>query len=231
MNDYPVVIYNTTKSFHDRILTNFYIKSLHENIQFIDLCKIKNVFHTFKPWIGITDSLNCTKIHLDYYISRNMNMIITTSNIKIQNIPHGIIKQKLYLLLEENNNNYKLKINSNLENISSYVIYIVLFLLISQIIIKLLKILTTQIKQFKQSNKIKTIQYKETSDYTCCTICLEDFELNGNVSILHCNHIYHPNCIYKWIQTKDDINNVKCPNCNININITEEYINLNEPLV
>jgi hypothetical protein len=45
----------------------------------------------------------------------------------------------------------------------------------------------------------------DSFDYRNCTICLEDFELNSDVSILNCNHIYHKECIWEWINLKNDI--------------------------
>ena len=47
-------------------------------------------------------------------------------------------------------------------------------------------------------------------DQSTCSICLSDFEKNENVSYLnYCNHLFHTNCINKWLQEF----NHKCPNC------------------
>lgn len=49
---------------------------------------------------------------------------------------------------------------------------------------------------------------KESEKEETCTVCLSDFEENENIRKLRCNHIFHPECIEKWL----DINK-KCPMC------------------
>ena len=60
---------------------------------------------------------------------------------------------------------------------------------------------------------------KETKDYIIidknfenneCIICLEPMLVNDKVRILDCGHMYHYNCINKWIEKKGKIN---CPLC------------------
>lgn len=41
-----------------------------------------------------------------------------------------------------------------------------------------------------------------------CSICLESFEEDDDVSRMPCDHIYHENCIVKWLKT-----NHTCPLC------------------
>jgi len=43
-----------------------------------------------------------------------------------------------------------------------------------------------------------------------CIICLESMIINDKVRILECGHMYHYNCINKWIEKKGKIN---CPLC------------------
>ncbi len=45
---------------------------------------------------------------------------------------------------------------------------------------------------------------------TECTICLEKFEINNNVIKLDCCHVFHPKCIYEWLNP-NKINT--CPTC------------------
>ncbi|KAF1770245.1 hypothetical protein GCK72_002063 [Caenorhabditis remanei] len=47
----------------------------------------------------------------------------------------------------------------------------------------------------------------EEEDDTC-TVCLSNFEDGESIRKLPCNHVFHPECIYKWL----DINK-KCPMC------------------
>ena len=43
-----------------------------------------------------------------------------------------------------------------------------------------------------------------------CIICLEPMVINDKVKILECGHMYHYDCINKWIEKKKEIN---CPLC------------------
>ena len=67
----------------------------------------------------------------------------------------------------------------------------------------------------KSINNIK----KETKDHIIidknfenneCIICLEPMIINDKVKILECGHMYHYDCINKWIEKKGEIN---CPLC------------------
>ena len=60
---------------------------------------------------------------------------------------------------------------------------------------------------------------KETKDHIIidknfenneCIICLEPMIINDKVKILECGHMYHYDCINKWIEKKGEIN---CPLC------------------
>ncbi|CAK84954.1 unnamed protein product (macronuclear) [Paramecium tetraurelia] len=37
-------------------------------------------------------------------------------------------------------------------------------------------------------------------DYQYCSICLEKFDLQNNVKITYCKHLYHSNCLQLWIE-------------------------------
>ena len=41
-----------------------------------------------------------------------------------------------------------------------------------------------------------------------CSICIEFFKPDENISVLSCDHFYHPSCIYEWLQK-----NLHCPLC------------------
>jgi hypothetical protein len=58
---------------------------------------------------------------------------------------------------------------------------------------------------------------KNTSINDCnsCTICIDTFEIDkSQISITPCNHIFHYDCIKKWIE--DNVLNPQCPNCKYN---------------
>lgn len=46
------------------------------------------------------------------------------------------------------------------------------------------------------------------SNYDTCAICLNQFKEEEEVKILACNHIYHVDCIDKWLGL-----NRRCPLC------------------
>ena len=41
-----------------------------------------------------------------------------------------------------------------------------------------------------------------------CSICIESFKQDENISMLSCDHFYHPSCIHKWLKK-----NLHCPLC------------------
>lgn len=44
---------------------------------------------------------------------------------------------------------------------------------------------------------------------TNCTICTEDFQLDERLSILECSHIFHADCLKRWL----DCYRNNCPLC------------------
>lgn len=59
--------------------------------------------------------------------------------------------------------------------------------------------------------------YIEFKNVNVCSICLQD--LNQDIDILFCKHIFHKSCISQW----EDINN-KCPICRDTI-MREKIVN------
>ena len=45
-----------------------------------------------------------------------------------------------------------------------------------------------------------------------CVICLEEFENNNLINTLPCAHIFHSECLKKWIP-----NNPNCPTCRLDL--------------
>ena len=71
------------------------------------------------------------------------------------------------------------------------------------------------VEDFLKNDLKKEIFNERTKINDCdsCTICCEDFIVGqSEVSITPCFHVFHYDCIYKWI--KEKINNPCCPNCN-----------------
>ena len=69
------------------------------------------------------------------------------------------------------------------------------------------------------NKKSLTVSNKDNKDYIVinknfenneCIICLEPMIINDKVKILECGHMYHYDCINKWIEKKGEIN---CPLC------------------
>ena len=55
--------------------------------------------------------------------------------------------------------------------------------------------------------KKKNVENTSLLDETC-TICLDNYEKNDEITELDCGHIYHYKCIYQWVQSKKS-----CPLC------------------
>lgn len=63
-------------------------------------------------------------------------------------------------------------------------------------------------------------EFAEFGENTCC-ICFEDYEkLKVIRKVGGCGHIFHSECLEKWIINK--LKEPKCPLCNLNIIIDEE---------
>ena len=69
------------------------------------------------------------------------------------------------------------------------------------------------------NKKSLTVNNKDNKDHIVidknfenneCIICLEPMVINDKVKILECGHMYHYDCINKWIEKKKEIN---CPLC------------------
>lgn len=75
-----------------------------------------------------------------------------------------------------------------------------------------LKIMQDHLKKIRQIlHPTQYINEKENV-YAICSICLNEFETGSIVCNLICYHVFHYNCIKKWVETMFD--NPKCPNCN-----------------
>lgn len=63
------------------------------------------------------------------------------------------------------------------------------------------------------------INFKNSSkgvknDKDKCIICYENFKENESVKMTSCFHIFHFNCIKKWIDSKEDLDEIpECPIC------------------
>lgn len=62
------------------------------------------------------------------------------------------------------------------------------------------------------NSSIKELKRKklddENSNSRCCTICLDEFSKRYKVTCMPCSHIFHGNCITKWLKTSH-----YCPVC------------------
>ena len=62
------------------------------------------------------------------------------------------------------------------------------------------------------SESIIIYKNKQNDNFKECIICLEDMKYNEKLILVKCSHIYHKECLEKWIKK----NNV-CPLCDIKI--------------
>ncbi|KAI9470164.1 hypothetical protein BX667DRAFT_501669 [Coemansia mojavensis] len=53
-------------------------------------------------------------------------------------------------------------------------------------------------------------EYKQTDDEMACVICLDKFNGDSLVRPLSCNHVFHSDCIDKWLLKRS----CRCPLCN-----------------
>jgi hypothetical protein len=70
--------------------------------------------------------------------------------------------------------------------------------------------------QEEQIHSIPEFKFTQTGEHTekkNCVICMEDFESQENVKLLACGHLFHSDCVNKWLLEKST-----CPMCNTSIN-------------
>lgn len=53
-----------------------------------------------------------------------------------------------------------------------------------------------------------------------CPICLLKFVDQEDVRRLPCFHLFHTECVDKWLLDQKEV----CPNCRMNINSTADYL-------
>nr|XP_027069731.1 E3 ubiquitin-protein ligase RNF38-like [Coffea arabica] len=56
--------------------------------------------------------------------------------------------------------------------------------------------------------KLEVVRLEEDGSNKSCPICLEDLVLGSEVTRLHCYHVFHGDCIRKWLQESH-----MCPLC------------------
>jgi hypothetical protein len=69
---------------------------------------------------------------------------------------------------------------------------------------------------YKEYSKAKNIKKRKLKKDELiereCSICLEMYQINEQVSVLPCSHYYHTRCLNEWLKKKED-----CPICRIEI--------------
>ncbi len=73
----------------------------------------------------------------------------------------------------------------------------------------------TRINHSNHSVQLNSISFNPTVVYTpeICTICLDPFTTEKDMTKLSCNHYFHIDCIAHWFNE----NHLTCPFCNNNI--------------
>ncbi len=81
---------------------------------------------------------------------------------------------------------------------------------------KILELPTLQFSSYQEKNQ-SCVENE-------CSICLEAFESQDNINTLHnCQHIYHPECINKWLTEHKN-----CPYCRAEAYKKDSVIHINE---
>lgn len=67
---------------------------------------------------------------------------------------------------------------------------------------------------------LKNKKYSNDDKYSNCDICLDEFKIDEIVKRTPCDHMYHSECLKKWICDKSS----NCPSCRYDI---KKYLLLN----
>ena len=73
------------------------------------------------------------------------------------------------------------------------------------------------IEKLLETELMPVIYQEYLNEYSAsCTICMEGFTIGKHdVTLLHCKHIFHHNCLKNWLFK--NLTHPKCPNCNYNV--------------
>ena len=85
---------------------------------------------------------------------------------------------------------------------------------------------SSNLRKLKQNNLAKLLA-KHKADGTVCSVCLDHVEDVNNATITSCNHLYHTDCIERWLLTP--ISKGKCANCK-RVLVTKSGANLSDLL-
>ena len=88
------------------------------------------------------------------------------------------------------------------------------------------KSFSSKLRKLKQNNLAKLLA-KHKADGTVCSVCLDHVEDVNNATITSCNHLYHTDCIERWLLTP--ISKGKCANCK-RVLVTKSGANLSDLL-
>ena len=59
-----------------------------------------------------------------------------------------------------------------------------------------------------------------------CVICTDIFVINSQISACNCGHIFHEECLFRWIKINKKASQQTCPQCRAKIN---ESTIINQP--
>jgi hypothetical protein len=79
------------------------------------------------------------------------------------------------------------------------------------------------IMNYIPNSVIKEVKNNENKNNSKCLICLSDFQIGDNASTLPCLHIFHSNCLEKWINQQK-----WCPICKYDVSLNSLLSKNNE---
>ena len=83
----------------------------------------------------------------------------------------------------------------------------------------IIKILIKQYIEKVIYNKNLGLEYGDN-----CTICVNNFLENIEIYRTHCEHIFHKECLNKYLKKVSKKNKLTCPNCNQNLLINKKFL-------
>lgn len=80
------------------------------------------------------------------------------------------------------------------------------------------KIKVERINKILKTEKFDKLKKKRNNvEQEACCICVMEFAGTEQVKITPCNHLFHNDCLFQWIDTK--INEPDCPFCRTKFNV------------
>jgi len=212
--------------------TNLLHHSLYGYIYSVSNCITKSIPPKSIPYMQHIDcDVNEYIINLEQL---NVPVLITSTNMCLvsDQFPIIYVDNLTNSYIENNNKNVEILLNNidtqYIPNMNVLIVVVSVSIIIMYCLKYQLYKLFKYVKYQRNNRYLENVRYVGEMQNDACSICLDDFKQNEKVSQLVCEHVFHKECIKKWIIVNDK--EPLCPNCNMKI-FNQQRCDLEQPLI